>query len=70
MLLSVTLCIGEWSMFGTRQELTNVTSVMLLQQVFYSVMYWSYVPLASLGVLAGVFAVKIPLEVRFCGLVI
>jgi len=37
-------------------------SVMLLQQVFYSVLYWSYVPLASLGVLAGVFAIKIPLE--------
>ncbi|KAG9315900.1 hypothetical protein JVU11DRAFT_3549 [Chiua virens] len=37
-------------------------SVMLLQQLFYSVMYWSYVPLASLGVLAGVFAVKVPSE--------
>lgn len=36
---------------------------MLLQQVFYSVMYWSYVPLASLGVLAGVFAIKMPVEV-------
>ncbi|KAF8555232.1 hypothetical protein OG21DRAFT_1411171 [Imleria badia] len=37
-------------------------SVMLLQQVFYSVMYWSYVPLASLGVLAGIFAIKMPIE--------
>jgi len=25
-------------------------------------MYWSYVPLASLFVLAGVFAVKMPIE--------
>lgn len=40
-----------------------ITSVMLLQQVFYSVMYWSYVPLASLGVLAGVLAIKMPVEV-------
>ncbi|KAH0831941.1 hypothetical protein J3R83DRAFT_12826 [Lanmaoa asiatica] len=64
----------RWRMIGRREKpkLTQtgpyavvrhpMYSVMLLQQVFYSVMYWSYVPLASLGVLAGVFAIKMPIE--------
>ena len=57
--------IGERFVLKARQGLTCVdfTSVMLLQQVFYSVMYWSYVPLASLGVLVGVFSIKMPIEV-------
>ena len=57
--------IGERFVLKARQGLTCVdfASVMLLQQVFYSVMYWSYVPLASLGVLVGVFAIKMPIEV-------
>ncbi|KAG8214484.1 hypothetical protein J3R82DRAFT_9537 [Butyriboletus roseoflavus] len=65
----------RWRMIGGREKPGMIQtgpyavvrhpaySVMLLQQVFYSVMYWSYVPLASLGVLAGVLAIKMPIEV-------
>jgi len=64
----------RWRMIGCREKPKMIQtgpyavvrhpaySVMLLQQAFYSVMCWSYVPLASLGVLAGVFAIKMPIE--------
>ncbi|KAG1872336.1 hypothetical protein DFJ58DRAFT_652009 [Suillus subalutaceus] len=35
---------------------------MLIQQALFAVMFWSYAPLAGLGIVAGAFAVKIPIE--------
>ncbi|KAG0704283.1 hypothetical protein DFH29DRAFT_1078446 [Suillus ampliporus] len=35
---------------------------MLIQQVFFVVMLWSYAPLVGLGITAGAFAVKMPIE--------
>ncbi|KAG2039635.1 hypothetical protein BDR03DRAFT_859906, partial [Suillus americanus] len=37
---------------------TNV----LIQQADFTVMFWSYAPLVGLGIIAGAFAVKIPIE--------
>ncbi|KAG2342129.1 hypothetical protein BDR05DRAFT_886755 [Suillus weaverae] len=35
---------------------------MLIQQALFVVMFWSYAPLVGLGIVAGAFAVKIPIE--------
>ncbi|KAG1748697.1 hypothetical protein EDB19DRAFT_220599 [Suillus lakei] len=35
---------------------------MLIQQALFTVMFWSYAPLVGLGITAGAFAVKIPIE--------
>ncbi|KAG2151357.1 hypothetical protein DEU56DRAFT_777465 [Suillus clintonianus] len=37
------------------------TSV-LIQNVLFAVMFWSYAPLVGLGIIAGAFAVKMPIE--------
>ncbi|KAG1884885.1 hypothetical protein F4604DRAFT_1676325 [Suillus subluteus] len=37
---------------------TNV----LIQQAVFAVVFWSYAPLVGLGIIAGAFAVKIPIE--------
>jgi hypothetical protein len=42
---------------------------MLIQQALCAVMFWSYVPLVGLGIIAGAFSIKIPIEVSilfFC----
>lgn len=37
----------------------------LLQEAVWSIMFWSYIPLVALGIIAAAFAVKMPIEVRF-----
>lgn len=37
--------------------------MVLLQEAVWSVMFWSYVPLIALGIIAAAFAVKMPIEV-------
>ncbi|KIJ65134.1 hypothetical protein HYDPIDRAFT_88847 [Hydnomerulius pinastri MD-312] len=37
-------------------------SATLIQEALYSVMFWSYVPLVALGIMAGALAIKMPIE--------
>ncbi|KAG6372204.1 hypothetical protein JVT61DRAFT_7997 [Boletus reticuloceps] len=37
----------------------------LLQEVLWAIMFWSYMPLVALGIIAAAFAIKIPIEARF-----
>ncbi|KAF8442115.1 hypothetical protein L210DRAFT_3644282 [Boletus edulis BED1] len=37
-------------------------TVVLVQEVAWSVMFWSYIPLVALGITAAAFAVKMPIE--------
>lgn len=34
----------------------------LIQQALFAVMFWSYAPVVGLGIVAGAFAIKIPIE--------
>ncbi|KDQ62294.1 hypothetical protein JAAARDRAFT_54268 [Jaapia argillacea MUCL 33604] len=39
-----------------------IYSLVLVQELLFSVMFWSWIPLAACGVIAIAFAVKIPIE--------
>jgi hypothetical protein len=47
--------------------LTGNTSCFLSQQVVAALMFWSYIPIISFGIMVAAFAVKMPIEVRSSG---
>lgn len=65
---------NQWHVIGRREKPRVVQTgpyavvrhplytQMLVQQVLSAVMFWSYAPLVGLGIIAGAFAVKIPIE--------
>ncbi|KAG8212880.1 hypothetical protein J3R82DRAFT_11213 [Butyriboletus roseoflavus] len=55
--------LGSFRQAHTHGSVTRYT--LLLQEVLWSVMSWSYIPLVALGITAAAFAVKMSIEVRF-----
>ncbi|KAH7928389.1 hypothetical protein BV22DRAFT_1030686 [Leucogyrophana mollusca] len=64
----------QWHVIGRREKPRIVQtgpyailrhpmySLVLVQEVLFSVMFWSYIPLYALAITAGAFAIKMPIE--------
>ncbi|KAG2747008.1 hypothetical protein P692DRAFT_201611210 [Suillus brevipes Sb2] len=65
---------NQWHVIGRREKPRVVQTgpfavvrhplytQMLMQQALAAVMFWSYAPLVGLGIIAGAFTIKIPIE--------
>ncbi|KAG0704282.1 hypothetical protein DFH29DRAFT_1078445 [Suillus ampliporus] len=65
---------NQWHVIGRREKPKVVQTgpyavvrhplyaIVLIQQVLFAVMFWSYVPLVGLGITAGAFVFKMPIE--------